>query len=110
MTGENEPIARSSPNSQVTSSSPGVGAALAALGGLGGLLGNPLQMLGSLQAFQNQPNLQQLQQLAMLQGHVTSGSQLNPQAQFFLQNQVSSKYFIYTFKCSFTYKLLLTNF
>lgn len=90
VTGETEP-ARSSPNSQVTSSSPGVGAALAALGGLGGLLGNPLQMLGSLQAFQSQPSLQQLQQLAMLQqGHVTSGNQLNPQAQFFLQNQVIS--------------------
>ncbi|KAK9875630.1 hypothetical protein WA026_009428 [Henosepilachna vigintioctopunctata] len=73
------------PNSQVSSSSPGVGAALAALGGLGGIFGNHLQMLGSLQALQNPQNLQQLQQLAMLQQ--ASGNQLNPQTQFFLQNQ-----------------------
>ncbi|GJQ64887.1 pdm2 [Trypoxylus dichotomus] len=83
VTGENEPTNRSSPNSQVTSSSPGVGAALAALGGL---LGNPLQMLGSLQAFQNTQSLQQLQQLALLQQSHVSGNQINPQ--FFLQNQV----------------------
>ncbi|KAJ3659086.1 hypothetical protein Zmor_010794 [Zophobas morio] len=83
VTSEAEQPRLSSPNSQVTSSSPGVGAALAALGGLGGLFGNHLQMLGSLQAFQNPQNLQQLQQLAMLQQ--ASG---NPQAQFFLQNQV----------------------
>lgn len=75
-----------SPNSQVTSSSPGVGAALAALGGLGGIFGNHLQMLGSLQALQNPQNLQQLQQLAMIQQ--ASGNQLSPQTQFFLQNQV----------------------
>ncbi|XP_017768568.1 PREDICTED: protein nubbin-like [Nicrophorus vespilloides] len=82
VTSENEMVNRSSPNSQVTSSSPGVGATLAALSGLGGLLGNPL-MLSGLQAFQNPPSLQQLQQLAMLQqGH---GNQLN--TQFFLQNQ-----------------------
>ncbi|XP_045479325.1 protein nubbin-like isoform X1 [Harmonia axyridis] len=74
-----------SPNSQVTSSSPAVGAALAALGGLGGIFGNHLQMLGSLQALQNPQNLQQLQQLAMLQQ--ASGNQLNPQTQFFIQNQ-----------------------
>lgn len=72
----------------MTSSSPGVGAALAALGGLGGLFGNHLQMLGSLQAFQNPQNLQQFQQLAMLQQ--ASGS---PQAQFFLQNQVCRSFF-----------------
>lgn len=88
MTGEGEPNRTTSPNSQVTSSSSGVGATLAALGGLSGLLSNPLQMLGSLQAFQNPQSIQQLQQLAMLQqGHVASGNQLNPQ--FFLQNQVS---------------------
>jgi class 2 POU domain transcription factor len=83
VTNETDQPRLSSPNSQVTSSSPGVGAALAALGGLGGLFGNHLQMLGSLQAFQNPQNLQQFQQLAMLQQ--ASGS---PQAQFFLQNQV----------------------
>lgn len=87
VTGEGEPTRSASPNSQVTSSSSGVGATLAALGGLSGLLSNPLQMLGSLQAFQNPQSIQQLQQLAMLQqGHVASGNQLNPQ--FFLQNQV----------------------
>lgn len=84
----------SSPNSQqVSSSSPagagaGVGAALAALGGLGGLFGNHLQMLSGLQAFQGQQGLQQLQQLAMLQQ--AGGNQMNPQAQFLFQNQVSS--------------------
>lgn len=90
----------SSPNShQVSSSSPasagggGVGAALAALGGLGGLFGTPLQMLNSLQAFQGQQGLQQLQQLAMLQQ--AGGNQMNPQAQFLFQNQVSSKYSFY---------------
>ncbi|KAF5299999.1 hypothetical protein FQR65_LT09255 [Abscondita terminalis] len=78
-----DPTRATTPNSsQVTSSSPGVGAALAALGGLGGLLSNPLQVLGGLQAFQNSSSLQQLQQLAMLQQ-----SHGNPQAQFFLQNQ-----------------------
>ncbi|KAJ8986062.1 hypothetical protein NQ317_003355, partial [Molorchus minor] len=85
VTAENEQPRISTPNSQVTSSSPGVGAALAALGGLGGIFGNHLQMLGSLQAFQNPQSLQQLQQLAMLQQ--ASGNQMNPQAQFFLQNQ-----------------------
>lgn len=79
-----DPARATTPSSpQVTSSSPGVGAALAALGGLGGLLSNPLQVLGGLQAFQNPTSLQQLQQLAMLQQ-----SHGNPQAQFFLQNQV----------------------
>lgn len=83
----------SSPNTQqVSSSSPagtggGVGAALAALGGLGGIFGNHLQMLGSLQAFQSPQGLQQLQQLAMLQQ--AGGNQMNPQAQFLFQNQVS---------------------
>ncbi|KAF5304542.1 hypothetical protein FQA39_LY09593 [Lamprigera yunnana] len=79
-----DPARSTTPNSahHVTSSSPGVGAALAALGGLGGLLSNPLQVLGGLQAFQNPTSLQQLQQLAMLQQ-----SHNNPQAQFFLQNQ-----------------------
>ncbi|XP_049826103.1 POU domain, class 2, transcription factor 3-like [Aethina tumida] len=80
VTGENDQPRISTPNSQVTSSSPGV---LAALGGLGGFLGNPLQML---QAFQNPQGLQQLQQLAML--HQASGNQMNPQAQFLLHNQV----------------------
>lgn len=76
----------------MSSSSPSVGAALAALGGLSGLIGNPLQMLGGLQALQNTAGLQQLQQLAILQqGHV-GGNQLNPQAQFFLQNQVNFKF------------------
>jgi hypothetical protein len=88
VTNETDQPRLSSPNSQVTSSSPGVGAALAALGGLGGLFGNHLQMLGSLQAFQNPQNLQQFQQLAMLQQ--ASGS---PQAQFFLQNQVCRSIF-----------------
>lgn len=93
MTGENDQPRISTPNSQVTSSSPGVGAALAALGGLGGFLGNHLQMLGSLQAFQNPQSLQQLQQLAMLQ-QASTGNQMNPQAQFFLQNQVRIHYII----------------
>lgn len=65
-----------------------MGAALAALGSLGNLLGSPLQMLGGLQAFQNPTSLQQLQQLAMIQQ--SHGNQLNSQAQFFLQNQVST--------------------
>ncbi|CAH1114282.1 unnamed protein product [Psylliodes chrysocephalus] len=82
----NEQQRISTPNSQVTSSSPGVGAALAALGSLGGIFGNHLQMLGSLPAFQSPQNLQQLQQLAMLQQ--ASGNQMNPQAQFLFQNQV----------------------
>lgn len=91
VTGENDQ-ARTSP-SQVSSSSPNVSAALAALGG------NPLQMLqmiGGLQALQNTASLQQLQQFAILQqGHV-AGNQLNPQAQFFLQNQVGClKIYIY---------------
>ncbi|XP_056639834.1 protein nubbin-like isoform X2 [Diorhabda carinulata] len=81
----NEQPTISTPNSQVTSSSPGVGAALAALGSLGGIFGNHLQMLGSLPAFQSQQSLQQLQQLAMLQQ--ASGNQMNPQAQFLFQNQ-----------------------
>lgn len=92
----------SSPSAQqVSSSSPagsgggGVGAALAALGGLGGLFGNHLQML---QAFQGQQGLQQLQQLAMLQQ--AGSNQMNPQAQFFLQNQVRLYYeFFVNFKC-----------
>lgn len=88
VTAETDQPRVSTPNSQVTSSSPGVGAALAALGGLGGIFGNHLQMLGSLQAFQNPQSLQQLQQLAMLQQ--ASGNQINPQTQFFLQNQVST--------------------
>ncbi|XP_072396982.1 uncharacterized protein [Diabrotica undecimpunctata] len=82
----NEQPRISTPNSQVTSSSPGVGAALAALGSLGGIFGNHLQMLGSLPAFQSPQSLQQLQQLAMLQQ--ASGNQMNPQAQFLFQNQV----------------------
>lgn len=87
-----EPTRGSSPNSHVTSSSPGVNAAtLAALGGLGSLLSSPLLQLGGLQALQSQhASLQQLQQFAMFQPHSqgTPGSQLPPQAQFFLQNQV----------------------
>ncbi|CAG9858645.1 unnamed protein product [Phyllotreta striolata] len=81
----NEQPRISTPNSQVTSSSQGVGAALAALGSLGGIFGNHLQMLGSLPAFQSPQSLQQLQQLAMLQQ--ASGNQMNPQAQFLFQNQ-----------------------
>ncbi|XP_018336201.1 POU domain protein 2-like isoform X2 [Agrilus planipennis] len=83
-----DPPRAASPNSSMVSAPTpgGVGAALAALGGLGSILGNPLQMLGSLQAFSNPTSLQQLQQLAMLQQ--SHGNQLNPQAQFFLQNQV----------------------
>ncbi|KYB27832.1 POU domain, class 2, transcription factor 1-like Protein [Tribolium castaneum] len=80
VTSESEQPRASSPSSQVTSSSPGVNAALAALGGFSYHLG----VLGSLQAFQSPQGLQQLQQLAMLQQ--ASG---NPQAQFFLQNQDS---------------------
>ncbi|XP_030767289.1 POU domain protein 2-like [Sitophilus oryzae] len=68
--------------SQLNNSNSGVNSALAALGGLGSIFGNPLQMLSSLQAFQNPQSLQ----LAMLQQ--ASGQPLNPQAQFFLQNQV----------------------
>ncbi|KAG5894589.1 hypothetical protein JTB14_017168 [Gonioctena quinquepunctata] len=88
VTASNEQPRILTPNSQsqVTSSSPGVGAALAALGGLGGIFGNHLQMLGSLSAFQRPQNLQQLQQLAMLQQ--ASGNQMNQQAQFLFQNQV----------------------
>ncbi|XP_060531592.1 POU domain protein 2-like isoform X2 [Cylas formicarius] len=71
---------------QIPNAGAGVSPALAALGGLGSIFSNPLQMLGSLQAFQNPQSLQQLQQLAMLQQ--ASGNQINPQAQFFLQNQV----------------------
>lgn len=59
-------------------------AALAALGPLGQLLGGPF-----LGAFQNPAGLQQqLQHLAMFQQQ--GAAQLPPQAQFFLQNQVSS--------------------
>ncbi|XP_074032296.1 uncharacterized protein isoform X2 [Leptinotarsa decemlineata] len=88
VTATNEQPRILTPNSQsqVSSSSPGVGAALAALGGLGGIFGNHLQMLGSLSAFQRPQNLQQLQQLAMLQQ--ASGNQINQQAQFLFQNQV----------------------
>lgn len=93
VTAETDQPRVSTPSSQVTSSSPGVGAALAALGGLGGIFGNHLQMLGSLQAFQNPQSLQQLQQLAMLQQ--ASGNQINPQTQFFLQNQVSTHVHIF---------------
>ncbi|XP_044256090.1 POU domain protein 2-like [Tribolium madens] len=82
VTSESEQPRASSPNSQVTSSSPGVNAALAALGGFSYHLG----VLGSLQAFQSPQGLQQLQQLAMLQQ--ASAASGNPQAQFFLQNQV----------------------
>nr|XP_023022198.1 protein nubbin-like [Leptinotarsa decemlineata] len=87
VTATNEQPRILTPNSQsqVSSSSPGVGAALAALGGLGGIFGNHLQMLGSLSAFQRPQNLQQLQQLAMLQQ--ASGNQINQQAQFLFQNQ-----------------------
>lgn len=63
-----------------------MGAALAALGGLSGLLGSPLLQL---QAFQSPASLQQLQQFAMFQTHGGQTAQLPPQAQFFLQNQVS---------------------
>ncbi|XP_076274327.1 uncharacterized protein LOC143205128 isoform X1 [Rhynchophorus ferrugineus] len=69
-----------SPNSQLNNSPSGMSSALAALGSLGGIFGNPLQMLTSLQAFQNPQNFQ----LSMLQ----AGQSLNPQTQFFLQNQV----------------------
>lgn len=65
---------------------------MAALGGLGSLLGGPLLQLGGLQALQShQASLQQLQHLAMFQPHSqgSPASQLPPQAQFFLQNQVS---------------------
>lgn len=96
---------RTSP-SQVSSSSPNVSAALAALGG------NPLQMLqmiGGLQALQNTASLQQLQQFAILQqGHVAAaGNQLNPQAQFFLQNQV--KIFFFNFN-SFLFSFISLSF
>lgn len=95
----------------MSSSSPNVSAALAALGS------NPLQMLqmiGGLQALQNTASLQQLQQFAILQqGHVAAaGNQLNPQAQFFLQNQV--KIYFFLINCSFvkfrTSKLVTNNY
>lgn len=57
-------------------------------------------MLGSLQAFQGPQGLQQLQQLAMLQQ--AGGNQMNPQAQFLFQNQVSRVIYSLCFMYKFT--------
>ncbi|XP_066146871.1 POU domain protein 2-like isoform X2 [Euwallacea fornicatus] len=86
VTGQPDPPRIPTPSANLSNSNTGVGSALAALGSLGGIFGSPLQMLSGLQAFQNPQSLQQLQQLAMLQQ--ASGQPINPQAQFFLQNQV----------------------